>query len=218
MATAHPPSSWSNPQTCADHAAAPSLLGVWGSATVPSSVRGTETQALVWGGCAHPCPGEGETVQVPFPVQLMYPCFAQALLPPRAPYAPQLCYSWWEKSTAINPGARLCCLVSTCRRDIAHTHGSSRGPGVVEDAGGHCVHGGGPICCIPCLRLIFSLLCSMPWPGELESQPHPAARAGGGQGVPEGCQDTRRGVLSMRDPSLGWSPGSLGSLGLGAMG
>lgn len=37
MATAHPPSSWSNPQTCADRAAVPSLPGVWESATVPSS-------------------------------------------------------------------------------------------------------------------------------------------------------------------------------------
>lgn len=38
MATAHHPSSWSNPQTCADHAAAPSPPPVCGSATVPSSV------------------------------------------------------------------------------------------------------------------------------------------------------------------------------------
>nr|XP_009922635.1 PREDICTED: LOW QUALITY PROTEIN: fibrinogen-like protein A [Haliaeetus albicilla] len=34
--TAHPPSSWSNPQMCADRAAAPSLPGVWGSATIPT--------------------------------------------------------------------------------------------------------------------------------------------------------------------------------------
>jgi len=176
MVTAHPPSSWSNPQTCADHAAAPSLPGAWGIATVPSSVprsracqqpraspgarpalpaaptlspaeaqrlwaqeqwpgapgrraaltgaavlAGTGTQALVWGRCAHPCPGEGDTVQGPSPAQPVYPCFSQAPLPPRAPHAPQLCYPWWEKSAAIKPGARVLprvCLLPRHRTQV----------------------------------------------------------------------------------------------------
>ncbi|XP_009074651.1 PREDICTED: LOW QUALITY PROTEIN: fibrinogen-like protein 1 [Acanthisitta chloris] len=46
--TAHPPSSWSNPQTCADHAAYPKTPGVWG--------------------CPHP------QLSVPFPCLPIAPC------------------------------------------------------------------------------------------------------------------------------------------------
>ncbi|XP_009887203.1 PREDICTED: LOW QUALITY PROTEIN: fibrinogen-like protein 1 [Charadrius vociferus] len=46
--TAHPPSSWSNPQTCADRAASPSLPGVCGSATLPSSVPRSRACQQPW--------------------------------------------------------------------------------------------------------------------------------------------------------------------------
>ena len=82
MATAHPPSSWSNPQTCADRATVPSLLGFWGSATVPSSVPHSCA-------CQQPCASPGAC-----PVLLAAP----------APSPAETQWLWGSGAIAQSPG------------------------------------------------------------------------------------------------------------------
>lgn len=89
-------------------------LGTRAALSSAMMLAGTGAQALVWGGCTLSRPGEGGRGASSLPLQSVNPALPRpcSLPGPRTPHSSAT--PRWEESAAINPGARPCCLMSTC--------------------------------------------------------------------------------------------------------